>query len=119
LVTDYLPILIFFVIVFGLGCVLVLLPVLISPKRPSVAKELPYECGIVPQTPARRRFAVGFYLTAMLFIIFDVEAIFVYPWAVLLKQLKVFGLIEMAVFIGILFVGLVYAWGKGALEWQE
>ncbi len=119
MVTDYLPILIFFLIVFGLGCVLVLLPVLISPKRPSAAKDLPYECGIVPQSGARRRFAVGFYLTAMLFIVFDVEAIFVYPWAVLLKQLKVFGLVEMAIFIGVLLVGLVYVWGKGALEWGE
>jgi NADH-quinone oxidoreductase subunit A len=118
MVLDYFPLLVFFLIVFGLGAVLVLLPNLLAPKRPSAAKELPYECGIVPETGARRRFSVSFYLTAMLFIIFDVEAIFIYPWAVLLKQLKLFGLIEMAIFIGILFVGLVYAWGKGALEWE-
>ncbi len=115
---DYFPLLVFFLIVLGFGSVLVFLPLVVSRRRPSPAKELPYECGIVPETGARRRFSVSFYMTAMLFIIFDVEAIFVYPWAVLLKQLKLFGLIEMVVFIGILFVGLVYAWGKGALEWE-
>ncbi len=119
MIVDYFPILVFFLIVFGVGLVLVLAPLLLAPRKPSAAKDLPYECGIVPETPARHRFAVAFYLTAMLFIVFDVEAIFVYPWAILLKQLKVFGLAEMAVFIGILFVGLIYAWGKGALEWGE
>ena len=76
------------------------------------------ESGIITDTPAHRRISVRFYLTAMLFIIFDVEAIFFYPWAVLLHQLKWFGLIEMFVFIGILLVALAHVWRKGGLDWE-
>ncbi|HYR69156.1 MAG TPA: NADH-quinone oxidoreductase subunit A [Candidatus Dormibacteraeota bacterium] len=82
------------------------------------AKLLPYECGVTPVGTARERFHTRFYLVAMLFIVFDIETVFIYPWAVVFKQLAMFGLIEMGVFIAILLAGLVYVWGKGALEWD-
>lgn len=82
------------------------------------AKLLPYECGVTPVGTARERFHTRFYLVAMLFIVFDIETVFIYPWAVVFKQLAIFGLIEMGVFIAILLAGLVYVWGKGALEWD-
>ena len=116
---EYLPLLVFLVMIllFGVGMT-VAIP-LLGPRHPSMAKGLPYECGIVPAETARRRFSVTFYLTAMLFIIFDVEAVFLYPWAVLVRStLHVFGLIEMVVFIALLAVALLYVWRKGALEWD-
>jgi len=82
------------------------------------AKLLPYECGVTPVGTARERFHTRFYLVAMLFIVFDIETVFLYPWAVVYGQLGLFGLIEMAIFIAILLAGLVYVWGKGALEWD-
>jgi len=82
------------------------------------AKLLPYECGVTPVGSARERFHTRFYLVAMLFIVFDIETVFIYPWAVVFRQLSLFGLIEMGVFIAILLAGLVYVWGKGALEWD-
>ncbi len=82
------------------------------------AKLLPYECGVTPVGSARERFHTRFYLFAMLFIVFDIETVFIYPWAVVFRQLSLFGLIEMGVFIAILLAGLVYVWGKGALEWD-
>jgi NADH-quinone oxidoreductase subunit A len=82
------------------------------------AKLMPYECGVTPVGTARERFHTRFYLVAMLFIVFDIETVFLYPWAIVFKQLRVFGLIEMAVFVAILLVGFVYIWGKGALEWD-
>src|SRR5258708_28329019 len=91
---------------------------LLGPRRPSATKGQPYECGIVPAETARRRLPAGFYLTAMLFIVFDVEAIFVYPWAVLLRRLGVYGLLEMGIFIGILALALLYVCRKGALDWE-
>ena len=84
----------------------------------TAAKLMPYECGITPVGNARERFHTRFYLVAMLFIVFDIETVFLYPWAVVYKQLALFGLIEMVVFIAILLAGLVYVWGKGALEWD-
>ncbi len=93
----------------------------LSPRRWTPAKLLPYECGIVPGNTGREseRFPVKFYLVAMLFIIFDIETVFLYPWAVAYKELKLFGLIEMAVFIVILLAAYVYVWKRGALEWAE
>ena len=82
------------------------------------AKLLPYECGITPVGSAHDRFHTRFYLVAMLFIVFDIETVFLYPYAVVFRQLHVFGLIEMGIFITILLLGLVYVWGKGALEWD-
>ncbi len=115
---SYVPLLIFVLIVLGLLGALVTLSFVLGPNKPYKAKLAPYESGIIPDTPAHRRMSVRFYLTAMLFIIFDVEAVFFYPWAVLLRQLKWFGLIEMGVFMGILLVALAHIWRKGGLEWD-
>ena len=115
---SYVPILILVLIVLGLLGAVITLSFVLGPAKPYKKKLAPYESGIIPETPAFRRLSVRFYLTAMLFIIFDVEAVFFYPWAVLLKQLKWFGLIEMMVFIGILLVALAHIWKKGGLEWE-
>jgi len=118
LLESYVPLLIFVLIVLGLLGALVTLSFVLGPNKPYKAKLAPYESGVIPDTPAHRRMSVRFYLTAMLFIIFDVEAVFFYPWAVLLRQLKWFGLIEMGVFMGILLVALAHVWRKGGLEWD-
>jgi NADH-quinone oxidoreductase subunit A len=118
LLESYVPLLIFVLIVLGLVVTLVALSFVLGPSRPSRRKMAPYESGIIPDTPAHRRLSVRFYLTAMLFIIFDVEAIFFYPWAVLLRQLKWFGLIEMLVFMAILGIALAHIWRKGGLDWE-
>ncbi|HVA22284.1 MAG TPA: NADH-quinone oxidoreductase subunit A [Candidatus Micrarchaeia archaeon] len=116
---DYLPLIIFLALAVLVGGAVSGLFNLLGPRKPSKAKGLPYECGIVPAEAARRRFSVTFYLTAMLFIIFDVEAVFLYPWAVDLgRTLHVFGLIEMLVFVALLGVALLFVWRKGALEWD-
>src|SRR5256886_6915551 len=115
---SYVPVLISALLVFGLIGALVPLSFVLGPSKPHRKKLAPYESGIIPDTPAVRRLSVRFYLTAMLFIIFDVEAVFFYPWAVLLRQLKWFGLIEMLVFIGILGIALAHIWRKGGLDWE-
>ena len=114
----YLPILVLVVIAVAFGLGSVIFSTLIGPKKPSAVKLAPYECGCEPVGSARERFSIKFYLIAMLFILFDIEAVFLYPWAVIFKRLGVFGLMEMGVFIVILFVGYVYVWKKGALEWE-
>jgi NADH-quinone oxidoreductase subunit A len=118
LLETYVPVLIFVLIVLGLLGALVTLSFVLGPSKPHKTKLAPYESGIIPDTPAQRRLTVRFYLTAMLFIIFDVEAIFFYPWAVLMRQLGWFGMIEMLVFMGILFIALAYIWRKGGLDWE-
>jgi NADH-quinone oxidoreductase subunit A len=118
LLNAYVPLAIYAAIVLLVVGLLVTLSFVLGPSKPYRAKLLPYESGIIPLTPGRRRMSVRFYLTAMLFIIFDVEAVFFYPWAVLLKQLKWFGVIEMLVFIGILLVALAHIWKKGGLDWE-
>jgi NADH-quinone oxidoreductase subunit A len=118
LLESFVPVLIYVLIILGLIGALVTLSFVLGPSKPFKAKLQPYESGIVPDAPAHRRLSVRFYLTAMLFIIFDVEAVFFYPWAVLLRQLKWFGLIEMGVFMGILLVALAHIWRKGGLEWD-
>ena len=90
----------------------------LGPRRPTPAKLEPYECGMRPIGSARQRVPVRFYLIAMLFILFDIEIVFLYPWAVVLDRLGLFGLIEMAVFVAILVIGYVYVWRKGALDWE-
>ena len=115
---SYVPLLIYVLIVLGLIGALVTLSFVLGPSKPHKAKLAPYESGIIPTDPAHRRMSVRFYLTAMLFIIFDVEAIFFYPWAVILRQLKWFGLIEMLVFMGILLIALAHIWRKGGLDWE-
>ena len=91
---------------------------LLSPSRPTPVKSTPYESGMPPLGDTRERFSVKFYLIAMLFIIFDIETVFMIPWGVTFRQLGLFGLVEMLVFIVILLVGYVYAWKRGALEWE-
>jgi NADH-quinone oxidoreductase subunit A len=115
---SYVPLLIFALIVLGLVGALITLSFVLGPTKPYRSKLLPYESGIIPTTPARQRLSVRFYLTAMLFIVFDVETIFFYPWAVFLHQLGWYGVIEMLVFIAILAVALAHIWRKGGLEWE-
>jgi NADH-quinone oxidoreductase subunit A len=115
----YLPLLIHLLLAVALAGIIVLLSWFIGYRRPTRAKLSPYECGMTPVGNARERFSVKFYLVAMLFILFDVEAIFLYPWAVILRDLKVFGFLEMMVYIGIVLVGLFYIWKKGALDWGK
>jgi NADH-quinone oxidoreductase subunit A len=115
---DYLPILILVILATAIAALAILFPSLIGPKKPDEVKLATYESGKLPIGPARPRFPVQYYLTAMLFILFDIEVIFLYPWAVVFKQLKLFALIEMAVFVLILLVGYVYVWRKGALGWD-
>ena len=114
----YLPILVLVIIAVCFGMGSLIFSTLIGQKKPSTVKLAPYECGCEPVGTARERFSVKFYLIAMLFILFDIEAVFLYPWSVLFKRLGMFGLMEMGVFIAILFVGYVYVWKKGALEWE-
>ena len=114
---NYLPLLIHFLVAFALAGAIVLLSYLIGYRRPTRAKMSPYECGMTPVGDARGRFSVKFYLVAMLFILFDIEAVFLYPWAVILRDLKMFGFCEMLVYIGIVLVGFFYIWKKGVLDW--
>lgn len=114
----YTPVLVILVLAALLAIALTTVSIVFGPKHPTPAKLAPYECGIVPTTPARQRFPVKFYMMAMLFIVFDIEAVFLYPWAVWLKHLKVFGLWEMFTFIGVLLVGLLYVYRKGVLDWD-
>lgn len=115
----YLPLLIHLLVAFGLAGGIVVLSTLIGRHRYSRAKFQPYECGMAPVGDARERFSVKFYMVAMLFILFDVEAVFLYPWAILLKELKMFGFWEMLVYTLIILVGLFYIWKRGVLEWAE
>ena len=118
MLTDYLPILILLVISTLLAALVILLSSFLGPRRPTRRKLEPYESGMTPLGQARRRMPVKFYLVAVMFILFDIEVIFFYPWAVTFRQLGLFGFIEMLVFVGILLIGYVYAWKKGALEWE-
>jgi NADH-quinone oxidoreductase subunit A len=117
--TQYLPI----VLLAALGVLFAVASVFVSralhPRRPTPAKLAPYECGIVPERTPRERFSVKFYVIAMLFIVFDIEIIFLFPWAVTFRQLGLFGLVEMAIFIGLVFVAYVYVWQRGGLEWTD
>ncbi len=115
---DYWPIAILLLVATGLGVMMVVLGHLVGPRRPSARKSQAYESGMTPIGPGTRRMPVRFYMIAVLFILFDIEVVFFLPWAVVFRQLGVFGLIEMLVFIVILLVGYVYAWKKGALEWE-
>jgi NADH-quinone oxidoreductase subunit A len=118
MLSDYAPILLFLGICVAFAAGAQFLISAVGPRRPNPAKELPYESGIVPRQSARRRFSVSFYVTAMLFIIFDVEGIFLFPWATVVRQLKIFGVVEIGVFIFTLLIALLYVWRKGALEWE-
>jgi|ERR1039457_2780365 NADH-quinone oxidoreductase subunit A len=119
----YLPILLLVVVAVLFGLVSLTMSTLIGQKKPSAVKLAPYECGCEPVGTARDRFSIKFYLIAMLFILFDIEAVFLYPWAIMFKKFIKAGMgsfifLEMLVFIIILFVGYIYIWKKGALEWE-
>jgi NADH-quinone oxidoreductase subunit A len=114
----YVPILLFILIATGFAVFTLLFSRLVHAHKAHPVKLEPYECGIESVTDARDRYSIRYYLIAMLFVIFEVETIFLFPWAVALDRLAVFGLVEMLVFLFILVVGYVYAWRKGALEWQ-
>src|SRR6266852_44017 len=113
----YLPFLIHILLAGGIATAIISLSWLIGERKPTRAKMSPYESGMAPIGDARGRFSVKFYLVAMLFILFDVEAVFLYPWAVILRELKMFGFWEMMVYIAIVLVGLFYVWKKGVLDW--
>lgn len=117
MIDNYAIILIMILAVFGLGVLLLSIGVLVRPFKPTPRKLEPYESGVPNVEPLRGRYTPRFYVIAMLFVLFDIEAIFLFPWAVAFDQIGLYGLIQMVLFIVFLLVGYVYAWRKGALEW--
>jgi NADH-quinone oxidoreductase subunit A len=116
--SEYLPVVILAVLALLFAVLSLGVSAMLRPNRPTPAKLAPYECGIEPERlPKGERFSVSFYTVAMLFIIFDVETIFLFPWAVGFRRLGLFGLVEMAIFIGLVFVAYVYVWQRGGLDW--
>ncbi|MBE7459302.1 MAG: NADH-quinone oxidoreductase subunit A [Zoogloeaceae bacterium] len=121
---NYFPVLVFILVGLAFGCVPILLGWLVAPNRPDSEKLSPFECGFEAFEDARMKFDVRFYLIAIIFILFDLEIAFLFPWAVIFKDIvssdamRLFGFFEMMVFIGILAIGYVYAWVKGALDWE-
>jgi NADH-quinone oxidoreductase subunit A len=115
---NYLPILIFIGVSVVFGAVFITVGFLAGPQRPDSAKLSPYECGFEAFEDTRMKFDVRYYLVAILFIIFDLEIAFLFPWAVVLKEIGMFGFMAMVVFLGVLVIGFIYEWKKGALEWE-
>ena len=118
MLSEYLPVVILAGLAFLFAIGSLAASALLRPRRPTPAKLAPYECGIVPEREPSDRFPVKFYVIAMLFIIFDIETIFLFPWAVTFRQLGLFGLVEMTLFIALVFVAYVYVWQRGGLEWD-
>ena len=118
LLRDYLPVVIFMAIAGGLGTVLMLSGILVALRKPDPEKNSAYECGFPAFDDARMKFDVRFYLVSILFIIFDLEVAFLFPWAISLGKIGVFGFWSMMIFLGVLTIGFVYEWRKGALEWD-
>jgi NADH-quinone oxidoreductase subunit A len=114
----YFPIFVFIVIALAFGVVTLIISYLVQPKYPEPEKLSTYECGSEPFSDARMPFPVRYYIFAMLFVIFDIEVIFLYPWAVVFDKIGLIGLVEMLIFIALFLVAYVYAWRKGALEWD-
>ncbi len=115
---EYIGIAVAFVLAAAIAGAMVVLGSTLGPKKPTSEKLAPFECGMSPLSLPRGKLAIKFYMTAILFILFDVELVFLYPWAVVYRELGMTGLVEMGVFLGILMVGFVYAWDNGALEWK-
>jgi NADH-quinone oxidoreductase subunit A len=115
---QYFPILLFFAVAVGLATVMMLIPWLVNPLRRTAAKVSAYECGFEAFDTARRTFDVRFYLVAILFIIFDLEVAFLFPWAMVIQVISWFGFGSMLVFLGVLTIGFIYEWQQGALEWE-
>jgi NADH-quinone oxidoreductase subunit A len=118
MIQDYVPILILSIVAGGFAVTNALVTLIVGPFRPTRDKLAPYESGMSEIQPPRQRFPVRFYVIAMLFLLFDIEALSFYPWAVLLRALKFPGFVEMMIFLGALLVGYVYIWKKGALDWE-
>jgi len=118
MLVEYLPILLFLIIsiIFSIG--FLSFSFIVSPKNPSNEKLSPYECGFEPFDDARTKFDIRFYLVALLFIIFDLEVVFLFPWAISLENIGIFGYLSMMIFLIILTIGFIYEWKKGALEWE-
>jgi NADH-quinone oxidoreductase subunit A len=115
----YFPVLVQAIIAIGLAAGLIVGSTVLGKKARSPLKDTPYESGMAPVGSARERFSVKFYLVGMIFILFDIEAVFLYPWAVVYRQLKLFGFFEMLVFVALVLVGFFYVWKKGALDWSQ
>ncbi|RMF34656.1 MAG: NADH-quinone oxidoreductase subunit A [Alphaproteobacteria bacterium] len=118
LLIEYLPILIFLAVAIGLGIVLAIIPLILAVSRPDPEKTSAYECGFNAFDDARMKFDVRFYLVSILFIIFDLEVAFLFPWSVAFKDIGLFGFWSMIVFLAVLTIGFAYEWKKGALEWE-
>ena len=118
LLEPYLPVILFILIGVAIGVAPQVMGFLLGPRRPDQAKNSPYECGFEAFEDARMKFDVRYYLVAILFIVFDLEIAFVFPWATIFRSLGVFGLVEMGIFLGLLVLGFAYVWKKGALEWE-
>ena len=115
---EYLAILIFVAIAVAFTVVIIVASALLGQKKPTAIKQAPYECGMTTIGSSFRRIPIKYYIIAMLFLLFDIEVVFLYPWAVVFKEFKVFAFVSMAVFIGILLIAYIYIWKKGALEWE-
>ncbi|MBF0606974.1 MAG: NADH-quinone oxidoreductase subunit A [Candidatus Magnetobacterium sp. LHC-1] len=115
---GYLAIMVFLMIAFAFALGSLMFGYLVRPRRPYAEKLSTYESGIPPEGEPRQRFSIKYYIVAILFVVFDVEAVFLYPWAVVFDKIGVFAFVEMAIFIAVLAAGYVYAWKKGALDWE-
>ncbi len=118
MLTQYWPILLFLCVAGGIGVALLVIGWLVGPRRPTAEKESPYECGFEAFEGTRMKFDVRYYLIAILFIIFDLEMAFLFPWATVFSKIGIVALVEMALFLVLLIVGFIYIWKKGALEWD-
>ena len=115
---NYFPVLLFIMVGLAIGVVPLVLGRILGPHRPNAAKLSPYECGFEAFEDARMKFDVRYYLVAILFILFDLEIAFLFPWAIVLKEIGMFGFVSMMIFLAILVFGFIYEWKKGALEWE-
>ena len=118
MLSNYLPVLIFVIIAIVMAGVVIGIGFLLGPRRPDSEKLSPYECGFEAFEDSRMKFDVRYYLVAILFIIFDLEIAFLFPWAIVLDKIGMFGFVSMAIFLGILVIEFIYEWKKGALEWE-
>lgn len=118
MLAEYLPVLLFLIVATAIGVVLLTVGSLLGPRRPESEKLSPYECGFEAFEDARMKFDVRYYLVAILFIIFDLEIAFLFPWALVFRDIGLTAIVAMTIFLGILVVGFIYEWKKGALEWE-
>lgn len=118
MLANYLPTLLFLIVATGIGVALMVVGRFIGPRRPDAQKLSPYECGFEPFEDARMKFDVRYYLIAIQFIVFDLEIIFIVPWTLVFQELGARALVTMGLFVGMLFLGFIYVWKKGALEWE-